>query len=116
MRNKKLFLILVAVVLIFVFLWVYLFWLPESELDQRINELKKEGIDIEVMSYDVFYSDMTSTYPDVVFAERLSWSAFKQDVMTAKADLGSITVWVDRDEGIFWFAWNETTYYYYQVT
>ncbi len=53
-----------------------------------------------MISYDVFYSDMTSTSPDVVFAKRLSWSAFKQDVMAAKTDFGSVTAWVDQDEGI----------------
>ncbi len=102
--------------LIFVFLWAYLFWLPESALNQRIDELKREGINIDEMTYDVFYSDVTATSPEVVFSEKLSWSAFKQDVMAAKADSGSVTVLVDRDEGILWFAWNITTYYYYQVT
>ena len=105
--------ILVALVLIFVFVWAYLFWLPELVLDQRIGEFKKEGIDINTMTYDVFYSNVMATYPYVVFTPRLNWSAFKQDVMTAKANYGSLTVWVDRDGGIFWFAWNETTYYYY---
>jgi hypothetical protein len=105
----------VALVLIFVFVWAYLFWLPESVLDQRIGELKKEGIDVEVLVYAQFYDNITSTYPDVIFAKMENWSAFKQQVMTAKTEFGSVTVWVDDGEQILWFAWNETTYYYYEV-
>jgi len=92
------------------------FWYPELVLDRRIEELKKEGIDVEVIAYDVFYLDVTSTSPEVVFAEKQSWSAFKQDAMTFKSDLGSVTVSVDRYKRTFVFTWNETTYYYYQVT
>ena len=100
---------------LFISLWTYFFWYPQFVLDQRIEELKKEGANVEVIVYDVFYLDMTSSSPEVVFAERQSWSAFKQDVMTAKADSGLVTVSFDREARIFVFDWNETTYYYYKV-
>jgi len=85
-------------------------------MDQQIEELKKEGIDVEMIVYDIYYADMTATSPEVVFAEKLGWSAFKQDVMKVKTALGSVTVSVDREQRIFVFAWNETTHYYYQGT
>jgi hypothetical protein len=65
-----------------------LLWYPEFALDQRIEELKKEGVNVEVIVYNVFYLDVTSSSPEVVFAEKQSWPAFMQDVMTAEADIG----------------------------
>ena len=115
LKFKKSYLVPIIIVLLFIFLWAYFFWYPEFLLDQRIEELKKEGVNVEVVVYDVFYLDVTSSSPEVVFAERQSWSAFMQDVMTAKADIGSVTVSVDRYAKTFVLAWNETTYYYYKV-
>jgi hypothetical protein len=115
LKFKKSYLVPIIIVLVFVFLWAYFFWYPELVLDQRIEELKKEEVNVEVIVYDVFYLDVTSSSPEVVFAERQSWSAFMQDVMTAKADIGSVTVSVDRDAKTLVLAWNETTYYYYKV-
>ena len=116
LKVNKTIIVPVVIVLIFVFLWTYFFWYPDFVVDQRIEELKNEGIGVDVISYDVFYLDETSSSSEVVFSEKQSWSAFKQDVITIKADLGSVTVSVDRAERIFVFAWNETTYYYYQST
>ena len=82
-------------------------------LDQRIEELKKEGITVETISYDVFYLDRTSTSPEVIFEQKQSWSDFKQDAITAKSDLGSLTVYVDPDSRTFVFSWNDPTHYYY---
>jgi hypothetical protein len=116
LKVKKTFLIPVAIILVFVSLWTYFFWYPDYVMDQRIEELNKEGIAVDTISYDVFYLDETSTFPEVVFSEKLDWFAFKQDVITLKADLGSVTVSVDPDQRIFVFAWNETTYEYFQGT
>jgi hypothetical protein len=116
LKNRKLLLIPVAVVAIFLFLWTYFFWYPDFVMDQRIEELKKDGVDVQTVVYDIFYADMTASSPETIFAEKLYWSAFKQDVMTAKADFGSVTVFVDREARTFAFSWNETTYYYYQAT
>jgi hypothetical protein len=115
LKNKKLLLVSVATVVLFIALWTYFFWYPQFVLDQRIEELKKEGANVEMIVYDVFYLDETSSSPQVVFTEKQSWSDFKQDVMTAKANIGSVIVSVDRDARTFVLAWNETTYYYYQV-
>lgn len=104
------------IILIFIALWAYFFWYPDFVMNQKIEELKTEGIDVEVIVYDVYYSDLTATSPEVVFAEKVGWSAFNQDAMTVKSALGSLTVSVDKEQRIFVFAWNETTYYYYQVT
>jgi hypothetical protein len=116
LKFNKTIIVPVAIVLIFVFLWTYFFWYPDFVVDQRIEELKKEGIGVDVISYNVFYLDETSTSPEVVFSEKQSWSDFKQDAITLKANLGSVTVSVDKAERIFVLAWNETTYYYYQGT
>jgi hypothetical protein len=83
-------------------------------MDQRIEELQKEGIEINRISYDVFYLDETSASPEKVFSENQNWSAFKQDAITVKNDLGSLVVSVDMNSRTFVFAWNETTYYFYQ--
>ena len=116
LNFKKTYLIPVAIVLIFISLWTYFFWYPDLVMDQQIEELRTEGIDVEVVVYDIYYAEMTATSPEVVFDEKVSWSAFKQDVMTVKTALGSVTVSVDREQRIFVFPWNETTHYYYQVT
>ena len=58
---------------------------------------------------------MTTGSPNVFFGEKLDWSSFKQEVMTALSNLGSIAVSVDPNQRIFVFAFNETTHYYYQV-
>jgi hypothetical protein len=116
LKFKKSYLVPIMIFLIFVFLYAYFFWYPEFVLDQRIEELKKEGVNVEVIAYDIFYLDVTSSSPEVVFAERQSWSAFMQDVMTVKADFGSATISVDRGARTFVLAWNETTYYYYEVS
>lgn len=113
MKFRKSFLVPIIILLIFVFLWAYFFWYPQLVLDQRIEELKNEGVSVESISYDVFYLDRTSTSPEVVFEEKQSWSAFKQDVITAKSDLGSATVFVDPDSRIFVFSGNDPTRYYY---
>jgi hypothetical protein len=115
LKFKKSFLVPVLIVLIFVFAWAYFFWYPEFVLNKRIDELKKEGANVEMIVYDVFYLDETSSSPQVVFTEKQSWSDFKQDVMTAKADFGSVTVSVDRGARTFVFNWNETTYYHYKI-
>lgn len=65
-----------------------LFWYPDFVMDQQIEELRPEGIDVEVIVYDIYYADMTATSPEVVFAEKVGWSAFKQDVMAVKTALG----------------------------
>jgi hypothetical protein len=109
-------LILVAVVAISLSLWTYFFWYPDFVMDQKIEELKKDGVDVQVVVYDIFYADMTASSPEIIFAEKLYWSTFKQDVMTVKADFGSVKVFVDQEARTFAFSWNETTYYYYQVT
>jgi len=85
-------------------------------MDQQIEELRTDGIDVELVAYDIYYAEMTASSPEVVFAEKVGWSAFKQDVMTVKTTLGSVTVSVDREQRIFVFTWNETTHYYYQGT
>jgi len=115
LKFRKVFLFPIAIVLIFITLWAYFVWYPEFAVDQRIGELKNAGITVEDIVYDVFYLDVTSSYPQTVFAEKQSWSDFKQDVINAMDAYGSATVFVDRGAGKFVFSSNETVYYYYQV-
>lgn len=116
MKLKKTIIVPVAIVIIFISLWTYFFWYPDFVVDQRIEALKKEGIDVEVISYDVFYLDETSTSPEIVFSEKQSWSAFKQDAINLKTDLGSAVVSVDKAQRTFVVAGDENTYYFYQST
>jgi hypothetical protein len=113
LKLKKSLLVAVAIVLIFVFLWTYFFWYPQLVLDQRIEELKKEGITVKTISYDIFYLDRTSTSSEVIFEQKQSWSDFKQDVITTKSELGSVDVFVDPDSRTFVFSRNNPTHYYY---
>jgi hypothetical protein len=103
----------VAIILVFVVLLGYFLWYPRLVLDQRIEELKNEGVTVETIAYDVFYLDRTSTSPKAVFEEKQSWSDFKQDVITAKSEQGSVAVFVDPDSRTFVFSPNDTTRYYY---
>jgi hypothetical protein len=115
-KNKKLILIPAVIVVLFVSLWAYFFWYPDFVMNQRIEELNHEGVNVEVVVYDVFYADATSTSPEAIFTKKLDWSAFNQEVMTAKESHCTVTVSVDRDARIFVFTCNETAYYYYKVT
>lgn len=115
MKNKKLLLIPGAIVILFISLWAYFFWYPNFVADQRIEELQQEGVNVEVVVYDIFYADLTSTSPELIFTEKLGWSAFNQEVMAAKENHCTVTVSVDQDAGIFLFTCNETTYYYYKI-
>ena len=56
-----------VIILIFIALWAYFFWYPDFVMNQKIEELKTEGIDVEVIVYDVYYSDLTATSPEIVF-------------------------------------------------
>jgi hypothetical protein len=84
-------------------------------LDQKVEELKADGIEIKIIDYTKYYEDATTTNPTAVFAEQIDWSAFKQEVMAVKVNQGSVFVSVDRDQRIFVLDLDETTHYYYQV-
>ena len=84
-------------------------------MDQRIGELKADGVNIETISYDRYYQDVTQTNPDMVFAMELSWSSFKEHVRV-KIESGPVTVSVDASSRIFVLLWNQTTHYYYQLS
>ena len=63
--------------------------------DQRVGELKEQdGVSVDVIDYYVWRSDFTDTSPETFFAEQVSWSAFKESVIT-KAESGSVAVSVD---------------------
>jgi hypothetical protein len=48
-------------VLIFIGLWTYFFWYPDFVMDQQIEELRTDGIDVELVAYDIYYAEMTAS-------------------------------------------------------
>lgn len=112
--NKRI-LVPVVIVIIFVSVWIYFFWYPNFVLNQKVDELKVDGVEIKVIDYTKYYEDATTTNPTAVFAQQVDWSAFKQEVMTEKANQGSVFVSVDSGQRIFVLYLDETTHYYYQV-
>jgi len=83
-------------------------------LEEKINELKAEGYDVQ--EYPGTFSEAKASRPDVTFEETDDWNIFKQQVAATKQDLGFVTVWIHKDEGILWVARYEDKYYYYQVS
>ena len=107
---------IIAVVIIVAVVAVFVFGLQGSPnvLEEKINELKAEGYDVQ--EYSGTFSEAKAERPDVTFEETTDWNIFKQQVAATKQDLGFVTVWVHKDEGILWVARYEDKYYYYQVS
>jgi len=112
LKFKKEYLILIGSVLIFLMLWSYFFWYPDFVMNQHIEELKSKEINVQMIIYSQYYEDMTTVTPSLIFAEKLDWSSFKQNVLDAEVVDGPVTVLIDSTERIFVFTWNQTITYY----
>jgi hypothetical protein len=115
LKIDKRILVPVVIAIIVVAVWVSFFWYPGYVLDQKVEELKADGVEIKVIDYTRYYEDATTINPTAVFAQQVDWSAFKQEVMAVKANQGSVFVSVDSGQRILLLDLDETTHYYYQV-
>jgi hypothetical protein len=107
----------VAVVLIFVFVEAYVFWWPAYLFNQKVDELKNDGVNVVELVYDEFHAQATSDSTDADFAKIADWGNFTQQILAIKAVNGTVTVWVDSTARNMWFLQNGTTatYYIYQA-
>lgn len=115
LKIDKRILVPVVIAIIVVAVWVSFFWYPGYVLDQKVEELKADGVEIKVIDYTRYYEDATTINPTALFAQQVDWSAFKQEVMAVKANQGSVFVSVDSGQRILLLDLDETTHYYYQV-
>jgi hypothetical protein len=88
------------------------FWPRPSLFDQRVAELVDLGYNVQ--GYPATFVEVQAERVGVVFEES-NWQMFKQQVAATKENLGYVTVWLHREEGVLWVAASEATYYYHQT-